>query len=135
MAETTCDQKTVLVVDDDPDFVEQQKILLESEGYKVVTAEGQAQAEKVLEDVNPDLAVVDLMMENEDAGFALCYHIKKKYPDTPVILVTNVVAETGQDFDASTQEERSWIKADAVLDKPVRFEQLKRQMDRLLKEG
>ena len=42
----------------------------------------------------------------------------------PVILVTAVASETGLDFDAATAEERGWIKADAVLDKPVRFEQL-----------
>ncbi len=37
------------------------------------------------------------------------------------------------DFDAATDEERSWIKADAMLAKPIRFEQLKREIDRLLK--
>ena len=78
------------------------------------------------------MAIVDLMMENFDDGFRLCYKIKKADKNIPVILVTGVAGETGMDFDASTNEERSWIKADVVLDKPIRFEQLKREMDRLL---
>ena len=40
----------------------------------------------------PDLAIVDLMMEYKDSGFALCYHIKKKDPSIPVILVTAVTS-------------------------------------------
>jgi CheY-like chemotaxis protein len=63
----------------------------------------------------------------------LCYRIKKQDPTIPVIMVTSVTSETGLDFDATTKEERSWIKADALLDKPVRFEQLQREMNRLLK--
>ena len=75
---------------------------------------------------------LDVMMENPDAGFTLCYHIRKKYPSVPVILVTSVNSETGLDFAMASDEERSWIKADAMLTKPIRFEQLKREIDRLL---
>ena len=78
----------------------------------------------MLAQTRPDLAIVDLMMEYKDSGFALCYHIKKKDPSIPVILVTAVTSETGLEFDAATEEERSWVKADAMLAKPLRFEQL-----------
>lgn len=124
--------KTILVVDDDIDFLQQMELQLKAAGYDVRAAEGQKQAEQLLEQVRPDLAIVDLMMENVDGGFSLCYHIKKRDPSIPVILVTGVTAETGMEFDAATSEERSWVKADAMLAKPVRFEQLKRQIDRLL---
>jgi CheY-like chemotaxis protein len=125
--------KTILVVDDDVDFLTQHKIYLESLGYSVVTAESQRQAEEILKTLRPDLAMVDLMMEHVDGGFALCYHIKKIDPAIPVILVTAVSSETGLEFDASTQEERSWVKADVMLAKPVRFDQLKRELERLMK--
>ncbi len=127
-------QKTVLLVDDDSDFLFQNKVQLEAAGFRVVTAAGAGAAEKILADHKPDLAVVDLMMENPDAGFTLCYHIRKKLPGTPVIVVTSVNSETGLDFDVATEAERSWIKADALLPKPIRFEQLQREIDRLLKE-
>jgi CheY-like chemotaxis protein len=127
--------KNILVVDDDPDFLEQQKLMMESAGYDVRAASSEAEAEEILEGYQPDLAVVDLMMEKADGGFTLCYHIKKRYPDTPVIIVTAVSSETGMEFDASTDEEKSWIKADAFLAKPIRFEQLKQKINTLLERS
>jgi hypothetical protein len=49
-------------------------------------------------------------------------------------LVTAVTSETGLEFDAATEEERSWVKADAMLAKPLRFEQLLAELRQLLKE-
>jgi CheY-like chemotaxis protein len=125
--------KTVLLVDDDPDFLLQQKMQLEAAGFQVLAADGETAAEKILAQRRPDVAVLDLMMQYADGGFTLCHHVKQKDPAIPVILVTSVNAETGLDFDAVTHAERSWIKADAFLNKPIRFEQLKREIDRLLK--
>ncbi|HOQ87004.1 MAG TPA: response regulator [Phycisphaerae bacterium] len=127
------DRKTVLLVDDDPDFLMQQKVLLEQAGYNVLPAQGEAAAEEVLREHRPDLAVLDVMMEKMDGGFVLSHRIKKNDPSIPVILITSVSSETGIDFDTATAEERSWVKADALLSKPVRFEQLTREIDRLLK--
>ena len=124
--------KTVLVIDDDPDFLLQHEMLLKRSGFEVVTADSCDAAKAILEKQQPDLAIVDVMMETADAGFTLCYHIKKRYPDTPVIMVTSVNSETGFDFDNVTQQQRSWIKADAFLAKPIRYEQLNQQVERLL---
>jgi CheY-like chemotaxis protein len=125
-------QKTVLLVDDDPDFLYQQKLQLEAAGLSVITAENEKEAESVLASMRPDIAVVDLMMENVDGGFTLCYHLKKRDSSIPVILVTSVNNETGLNFNAADPEQKSWIKADAFLSKPIRFEQLKKEVDRLL---
>jgi len=54
-------------------------------------------------------------------------------PSHAVIVVSGVESETGLEFDATTSEERSWIKADKFLAKPVRFEQLLGEIDRLLR--
>ncbi|MCL4691450.1 MAG: response regulator [Candidatus Hydrogenedentes bacterium] len=124
--------RTILLVDDDEDFVYQQKVQLEALGYRVVTADSKTAAERALSSARPDLAVVDLMMEDMDAGFSVCHNIKKKDKSIPVIMCTGVVSETGLEFDAVTGEERAWVKADVLLSKPVRFEQLKREIDRLL---
>lgn len=133
-AETVRKTCHVLLVDDDPDFLLQQKVMLESAGHTVTTAESAAQGQALAEQQAFDAAVVDLMMEEHDAGFTLCYHLKKHRPDMPVILVTAVTSETGHEFDAATREERSWIKADAWLAKPVRSEQLVGTLDKLLKD-
>ncbi len=125
-------QKTVFLVDDDQDFVLQTKFRLEQAGYNVETSDSQADAESRLESVKPDVAVVDLMLEHQDSGFVLSHHMKKSFPQMPVILVTGVAAETGLEFDSTTGEERSWIKADRVIAKPIRFEQLESEIARLV---
>ncbi|MEN6385086.1 MAG: response regulator [Phycisphaerales bacterium] len=124
--------KKILIVDDDTDFIEQLEIMLKQANYSIDKTYSRAEAEEYLQKNKPDLAIVDLMMENTDSGFALCYHIKKKYNNLPVIMVTAVTNETGFQFDAATKEEQTWIRADAFLAKPIRFEQLKRELTRLL---
>jgi CheY-like chemotaxis protein len=123
---------TVLLVDDDSDFLFQQRLQLEAAGFQVISAEGKGKAQEILSRQRPDLAVVDVMMEEPDAGFTLCHAIRKKDPSIAIILVTSVNSDAGLDFDMATEEERSWIKADALLSKPIRFEQLKGEIDRLL---
>jgi len=124
--------KRVLIVDDDEDFLFQHKIQLENAGFAVTTATSRAEAESLVDEVRPDLAILDLMMEQHDDGFVLSHHLKRKFPDLPVILVTAVTAETGLSFTPSSPAERAWVGADAVLAKPIRFEQLRREIDRLL---
>lgn len=125
--------KTVLLVDDDIDFLEQNKFGLESIGFNVIAAESQKAGAALIENEKYDLALFDLMMENEDSGFILSYKSKKKNPDVPVIIATSVTNETGMQFDAVTEESRSWVKADIMLDKDLRFEQLERAINTLLK--
>jgi CheY-like chemotaxis protein len=124
--------KKILIVDDDTDFIEQLEIMLKQSDYSIDKAFSRAEAEEYLQKNKPDLAIVDLMMEETDAGFALCYHIKKQYNTLPVIMVTAVTNETGFQFDAGTKEEKTWIRADAFLAKPIRFEQLKKELNKLL---
>lgn len=121
-----------LIVDDDEDFRLQLRLQLESEGHSVIEAENPAEAEELLEKETVDIAIVDLMMDEMDAGFTLCYRIKKNYPNIPVIMATGVAGEAGIAFGAGTEEEKSWIKADALLNKPIRPEQLRKEFARLL---
>ncbi|HDZ41776.1 MAG TPA: response regulator [Bacteroidetes bacterium] len=126
-------KKTVFVVDDDPDYLFQTVVHLEKAGYNVISAVSQKEAEDIIDTVKPDIALLDLMMEQDDSGFILCYKLKKKYPDLPVIIATSVSKETGLSFGLDSEEERRWIKADAYLEKGVRAEQLNDEIKRLLK--
>lgn len=123
----------VLLVDDDIDFLAQMEMQLKRAGYSVITAPGQMRAEALLKQQRPDIAIIDLMMEHTDGGFALAYHIKQFDASIPVIIVSGVNSETGLSFDATTEEEKSWVKADTFLAKPIRFEQLEKEIHRLLK--
>ncbi len=124
--------KTVLVVDDDTDILAQMKMILGNAGFTVDTCESRREAEEYIAGARPDISIVDLMMETSDAGFVLCHHLKKKYPGLPLIVFTSTSAETGIEFDAVTAEERSWIKADVLMHKPARPEQILREVSRLL---
>ena len=124
--------KTALLVDDDEDFLYQQKVALETLGLRVITAGSRAEAEEELARSVPDIAIIDLMMEEMDSGFVLAHHIKAKTPALPVILITAVTHDTGIKFGNEALGSGKWIKADAMLSKPVRFEQLKREVERLL---
>ncbi len=126
------EKKLVLIVDDDMDYLAQMKHAVKGFGFDVVTAESVKEAVEVLAQ-KPDLAILDLMMETQDAGFVLAYKIKKKYPDVPVIIATAVTAETGLSFNLDTEQDKQWIKADLYLEKGIRSDQLHREINKLLK--
>jgi CheY-like chemotaxis protein len=123
---------TILIVDDDQDYLLQTEIKLKNLGYKTLRAESQKEAEEIIVHTKPDLAILDLMMENEDSGFILCYKFKKQYPDLPIIIATGVSAETGISFNIRDEGNRKWIKADVILEKGIRLEKLKEEIDKLL---
>ena len=115
------DKKKILLVDDDLDLLEQNKILIESKGYEVIAANSSKEGWEQFRKSKPDAAVVDLIMEEHDSGFVLCYRIKKDEhgKHIPVFILTSATYETGFKFGASTSEEKEWIKADAIINKPV----------------
>jgi CheY-like chemotaxis protein len=125
------EKPTALVVDDDPDCLEQLRLGLESLGYDVTTTENEKGATEQIAHWQPDLVVLDLIIDRPDSGFLLSYRLKKKYPNTPVIMISAVTSRTGLNFEAATPSERGWVKVDAFLAKPVRLEQLKREIERL----
>ena len=124
--------KKILVVDDDPDITDQLAAMLRQKGYEVVAANSQAEAEEAMLAGKPDLAVIDLMMERQDSGFVLCYEMKRLFPQMPVIILTSVKAATGLNFVPESADQQSWIKADSILDKPVRAERIEAEIERLL---
>ena len=127
------EKRTIFLVDDDMDQLTQLQIQVQALGFDTVLAESQKEAEEKLETFKPDLAILDLMMENQDSGFILSYKMKKKYPDVPVIIATAVRAETNMSFGIESDTDRNWIKADAYLEKSVRGDQLQREINKLLK--
>jgi len=117
-------QYTILIADDDSDYLFQTQFQLKQYGFQIITAETQKEAEKIIEETRPDLAIFDLMMETEDSGFILSHKLKKRYSEVPVIITTSVATQTGISFGLNSEEEKKWIKADAYLEKGVRIDQL-----------
>ncbi len=125
--------KTVLIADDDNDLLFQLKMNLENMGFDVLEAHGQKEAEALMESHTFDMAIFDLIMENQDSGFVLSYKVKQKFPDVPVIIATAVTAETGMVFAVDDDIEKRWIRADLYLEKSLRPDQLRREVYKLLK--
>jgi DNA-binding NtrC family response regulator len=125
--------KTILIVDDDTDYLFQIGIQVESLGFNVIKAVGRKEGEDILNKTKPDLCIFDLMMETQDSGFILAYKCKQMYPEVPIIIATAVTTETGMVFHLETMEDKSWIKADKLLEKGIRKDQLEREINILLK--
>ena len=82
----------ILIIDDDVDFVEATKIVLESKPYEVVVAhEGEEGLRKVVEE-KPDLIILDVIMPIKD-GFTVAEQLKKdpQLSKIPVIMLTGFV--------------------------------------------
>ncbi len=120
------DKKKILLVDDDIDLLEQNKLQLEAKGYEVVIASNADQGWQLYLREKPDAAVVDLIMEEHDSGFILSYKIKKDShgKNIPVFILSSATYLTGYKFGASTDEEKEWIRCDEMINKPVVIEDL-----------
>ncbi len=111
--------KRILLVDDDRDFLEQNRGVLAGRGYRVDSFADSNEALRAAEAEAPDLVVSDLMMKALDSGFSLARAIKDRYPQVPVILVTAVASQRGFNFSPRGAQDLSAMNADAFFDKPV----------------
>jgi CheY-like chemotaxis protein len=108
---------TILLVDDDVDLVEQNRIVLEAKGFEVVTAHTADEAREALLQARPDAAVLDVMMESPTAGLELARWAHEKYPELPMVMLSAVHEKTGSPFRFEPDE--SWLPIVKFLDKPV----------------
>ena len=120
-AVTTAEQPLILIVDDDYDFLEINRMILERAGYRVVTAADPQQALVKMATEKPDLVISDLMMTALDSGFSFARSIKEdpRYANIPVILSTSVSSALGLDFRPRSPEETAQMNVDAYFDKPL----------------
>ena len=80
-------QTTILVVEDDNDLRSYLQELLSEERYSTITAANGSKAKRLIEEVVPDLVILDLQLP-DISGESLCIEIKKDYPEIPVIILT-----------------------------------------------
>jgi CheY-like chemotaxis protein len=125
----------ILLIDDDVDLTQMYAPVLEHAGYTVRSAHNSVEGLEAFTSFQPDVALVDLSMEHYDSGFVLCHKIKAlpEGRNAMVIILTSAGHETGFRFSTQTREERSWIKADDFLDKPVTAHDLLHYLDEKLR--
>ncbi|MGA1840108.1 MAG: two-component system response regulator [bacterium] len=108
----------ILLIDNDIDFIEMNKAVLEHNGFEVVFAYNSREGYELARLEKPDLIVLDLMMEEHDSGFTLAKRLKQDpaMKHTPVLMLTAVADRTG--FEFSQDKDGYWMKTDAFIDKP-----------------
>ncbi len=84
------DKKVILYVDDDQDFLDSMRIILEANGYEMVEGLSAEQGLKLFKQRRPDLIIVDLMMEEVDAGTRLARWLKAEGNQAPVYMLSSV---------------------------------------------
>ena len=124
----------ILVVDDDPDILEAISMILESQGYKVVTARDGVEGLANLKAEKPDLMILDLLMPKMD-GFAVCKELQDprwaKYKDMPILILTSVREEASRRrYELETGLE---LDVDDYVEKPVSPDTLLERVGRLVK--
>jgi two-component system alkaline phosphatase synthesis response regulator PhoP len=125
----------ILLVDNDVDFVDLSKAVLENNGYEVVTAfSGREGLDKVKVE-QPDLIVLDLMMEKHDSGFSFAKQIKADplYKQIPILMLTSVADVTG--FGFSQELDGYWMKTDDYVEKPIMPDELLKRVKSLLEKS
>jgi two-component system response regulator GlrR len=112
-------RRSILLVDDDRDFLEMNRSVLEARGYQVRCAADPRTALAAAESERPDLVVTDLMMDRLDAGFSLARSLKERFAGLPIVLVTAASVQRGFDFRPRGAVDLAAMHADAYFDKPV----------------
>ncbi len=121
----------ILLVDDDPDFVEATKTVLETKYAVSVATEGEEGLKKAREE-RPDLIILDVIMPVKD-GFTAAEQLKKdsELSDIPVIMLTSY-AERKSETSIPVSKGMS-LEAEDYIEKPVRPEELLKRVEALLK--
>ena len=120
----------ILVVDDDPDFVEIVRTILKTDGHEVTTAANGDQALKRMREQKPDLVLLDIMMSYVLDGLDVT---RKMWEDPalrkiPVIMVTSLTATR----EAAMFPSDEHMSIDDWISKPVKPTDLRERVSRLL---
>ena len=118
------------IIDDDPDIIEAITTIMTSKGYETVSAKNVKVGEKLILENNPDLVILDVMMEEPDDGFFLAQKLRKNSFSNPIILLSSISKTIGFDFGNS-----SVTPVDVFLEKPISPQKLLETIENLLEKG
>ncbi len=123
--------RKIVLVDDDPDIQESIKMVLENAGYAFKGAMNSESGMALIKDENPDLVILDVMMEQPDDGFFMAQDLRAKGIATPIIMLTSVSSVTGMKY----ARDNEIVNVDEFIEKPVAPAQLLGKISSLLESG
>ena len=113
----------ILVIEDDPDMVAAIRMPLEANGYEVLTAPTGEEGLQKVKEVEPDLIVLDVMMETTTAGFQVSLQLRSPDPESeyaayrhvPILMLTAIHTTTSLRFGP----DEAYLPVNDFVDKPM----------------
>jgi len=122
----------ILLVDDDPNVVEDNASALEASGHTVTTASTTSEARAAIGRETPDLVVLEAMLDGATAGFDLARSLASENPALPLIMLSRI-DEHLTAGERDSQDHHDWMPVQRFMDKPVAPEVLAYEVSHLVK--
>jgi DNA-binding response OmpR family regulator len=119
----------IAIIDDDPDILDASSLVLKSKGFDVVTATNPVDGYQIVVERNPNLIILDVMMDEPDDGFFLAQKFRKNGITTPILMYTSVSKAIGLEFGKSEM-----VPVDDFVEKPISPEELVNKVEGLLQK-
>ena len=121
----------IICIDDDKDILDTCEVVLQGQGHTVVTAiNGKEGFEKASKE-NPDLVILDVMMDDSTEGFATAQKLRAtealKY--VPIMMLTSVNETAPQKF---SDKDGEFLPVDAFMEKPIKPKEFVAKVKQLL---
>lgn len=116
--------KRILMVDDDNDFAAGIRLVLASQGYAFLHIQDPASALARMTEIDPDLIILDVIMNNRTEGFVFAKELRKpgrhgRYARTPILVLTGMRGQKGFEFSVKP-DDAMFLPCDNFLEKPVK---------------
>jgi DNA-binding response OmpR family regulator len=129
----------ILVIEDDADMVTALRMPLQANGYEVIAAATGEEGLQKVKEVEPDLIILDVMMETTTAGFQVSLELRSPSPDSeyadyrdvPILMLTAIHTTTTLRFGP----DEAYLPVDDFVDKPVDPDVLLGKVEALINKG
>jgi CheY-like chemotaxis protein len=128
----------ILIVDDDPDLVEVIRLTLEANDYQVFSAASGAEGLEKVKEINPDLIILDVMMDYTTEGFQVSLQLRSPdpkseyaaYSNIPILMLTALHSTTSLRF----APDEDYLPVDDFVEKPLQPSALVQKVESLLRK-
>ena len=128
----------ILVIEDDPDMVEALRMPLEATGYEVIAAATGEEGLRKVKEIEPDLIILDVMMETSTAGFQVSLQLRSPDPQSeyaayrniPILMLTAIHTTTSLRFGP----DEAYLPVDDFVEKPIKPDVLLNKVGRLIEK-
>jgi DNA-binding NtrC family response regulator len=127
------EKKKLVIIDDDVDILKSLEVILEDQGFEVHTAPGKEEGVELCSEVDPDLIILDIMMESDLEGFSMLNDFRKpgEATLTPIIMYSGMAQELGVNFRSAVEDEHQYPRV-SFVDKREEVQELIAKINEML---